>query len=196
MASKAQRKRSQPKSPEQIAAEKLARRMQDFSAVDMQPGAAALTANGDVLIERGNQEHVERARRLDAFEALKADMNRKAPGAYDAARRLERDIIIRRGEHDHGRPPEKVDGAIISAYCRNDQIIAAAERVNAVMRGLSDRDAWLLRDLIVLPPNRDHWREVVSFITGETHTHAQGAAVRAACVNLRDAYERLERKAA
>jgi hypothetical protein len=178
--------KAKPKSPAQIAAEKLARRRQDFAAVNLQSDGADLAAHTDVAIRREGQKNVLTARRLDVFEALKAGMQ---PGCYDAARRLERDITIRRGEHDHGRPMERVDGDEQAALCRNDQIIAAGERVDAVLKRLSGRDAWLLTELISPQPSRPGWRETVAYITGESHLHAQGAAVRAACVNLRDAYE-------
>lgn len=185
--------RSKPKSPAQIAAEKLVQRQRDFAAANLQPDAAGLAANADVAVRRQGQKNELSARRLDVFEALKAGM---APGCYDAARRLERDITMRRGEHDHGRPMERVDGDEQAAFCRNDQIIAAAERVDAILRRLSGRDAWLLTELIVPQPTRPTWRETVAYITGETHPHAQGAAVRAACVNLRDAYDEGNRQAA
>ncbi len=185
--------KAKPKSPMQIAAEKLQRRRLDFAAANLAADAAGLSANADVEIRRQGQKNTLTARRLDVFEALKSGM---APGCYDAARRLERDMITRRGEHDHGRPLERVDGDEQAAFCRNDQIIAAGERVDAVLKRLSGRDAWLLTELIVPQPSRATWRETVAYITGETHQHGQAAAVRAACVNLRDAYEERERRAA
>ena len=46
------------------------------------------------------------------------------------------------------------------------------------------------------PADAAAWRDAVAYVTGETHTHAQAAAVRAACVNLRDAYDKGVRQAA
>lgn len=185
--------KAKPKTPAQIAADRLAKRRLDFAAANMPADAAGLTSNADIEVRREGQKNVLAARRLDAFDALKEGM---AAGAYDAARRLERDIVMRRGEHDHGRPLERVDGDEHAAFCRNDQIIAAGERVDAVMARLSERDGWLLTELIVPNSTRPTWRQTVFYITGETHAHAQGAAVRAACVNLRDAYDQESRRAA
>lgn len=185
-----------PKSPEQIAAARLAKRVADFEAVNLDADTAALPAHQDIQVFRAGDIRGEQrvkhdlARRLDAFDALRKGM---APGAYDAARRLERDMIIRRGEHDHGRSVERVQGDAISAFNRNDQIIAAGERVDAVLGKLSGRDSWLLTELVYPTLPYREWRAIVAYITGETHDHAQGAAVRAACVNLRDAYDKLPR---
>jgi len=191
--------RRKPKSPEQIAAARLAKRVASFEAVNLQPEAAALATNNDIEITRAGEVRgtqrvqADVARRLDAFEALRKGM---PTGAYDAARRLERDMTIRRGEHDHGRPVERVQGDQVSAFNRNDQIIAAGERVDAVMAWLSDRDGWLLSELIYTTLPFKEWRSIVAYITGETTDHGQAAAVRSACVNLRDAYDRPSRRSA
>lgn len=188
-----------PKSPEQIAAARLAKRIADFEAVNLHADAATLLAHQDIHVLRAGDEQGHQrvkhdlARRLDAFDALRKGM---APGAYDAARRLERDMIIRRGEHDHGRPVERVQGDAVSAFNRNDQIIAAGQRVDAVLKLLSERDGWLLTELAYPTLPYREWRAIVAYITGETHDHAQGAAVRSACVNLRDAYHKVPRPTA
>lgn len=196
------KKRQAPATPEEIAAQKAARAERDrrrllasrdkaFAEVDLSDASRLLQhANVNIRRERGNVRIIQR---IDAFEALREGM---PVGAYDAARRLERDITIRRGEHDHGRPGERVQGDEYAAHCRNDQIIAAAERVEAVMKRLSRRDGALLLELIVPVPGRDTWRAAVEHITGETTPHGQAAAVRAACVNLRDAYEVRHKRAA
>lgn len=215
--------RPPPKTPEQIAEELAAKkearartealrlrelRADSFAILGLQQEASDLDQNDDVIARAAGRKNVVSARRADAFDMLKAGME---PGAFDAARRLERDIRMRRGEHDHGRPLDRVDGDIASAVGRTDQILAAAERVNAVLKRLSPRDALLLVELIYPTAPRDYaqrdsagreigritgWRAIVAIVTGETHAHAQGAAVRAACVNLRDAYDGLRRVAA
>lgn len=191
------KKRQTPATPEQIAANAarsrrrlLAARDKEFAEVDLDGSRLLQHANVNVRRERGNVRIIQR---IDAFEALREGM---PVGAYDAARRLERDITIRRGEHDHGRPGERVQGDEYAALCRNDQIIAAAERVERVMKHLSPRDQSLLTELIVPVPGRDTWRAAVEHITGETAPHGQAAAVRAACVNLRDAYNVRHKRAA
>lgn len=190
----ARRAKTKPKNPQLIASEKarkaLEQRLRDFGAVNLQPEAATLPANAEVEVRRESQEHVESARRADVFDLLRSGL---AVGAYDAVRRLERDIVMRRGEHDHGRPLERVSGDEHSAFCRNDFILAAGERVDQIVRLLAPRDWWLLHDLIT---SRKPWRDTVAYITGETHDHAQAAAVRSACVNLRDLAQRKIRRAA
>lgn len=202
------RRSRKPKSPEQIAAEKAARqraeRMAGFAAVQLDPEAVDLPAYQDVEIVRAGEAREkggdkdkaakvvqsDTARRLDVFEALRPGMKGSHfAGAYDAARRLQHDITIRRGYTDEGRALYRVDTTDDGeGPGRIDAIIAAAKRVSAVLNLLPERDAWLLTWLMEPPPQFDHWRKVVAYITGETHTHAQGAAVRASCVHLRDAY--------
>jgi hypothetical protein len=74
-----------------------------------------------------------------------------------------------------------------------------ASGVDKVLARLPPRDAWLLTELVspsvAIILNCTNWREIVAHITGETNAHAQAACVRAACVNLRDAYERIPRAA-
>ena len=188
------RKPKKRKTAEQIAADLIARRGQDLEAVGLAPETAALPSQADIEVTRGGGaregQRVDRdsARRLDAFEALRDGMEK---GAYDAARRLERDITVSLGEHDRGRSLIRVDND--EGGDRIDAMIAASLRMEAVFGLMSDRDRWLLQWLVRPPANRfDHWRSVVSYITGETERHSQGAAVRVACGNLRDAYERLQ----
>jgi hypothetical protein len=103
-------------------------------------------------------------------------------------RRFELDLMVRRGEADRGRPTERVD---CTAGHTTDAMIQAAQRIEAVVANLPPRDWWLLMELI--SPSIAHeggWRGAVSYVTGEGNSNAQGAAVRAACVNLRDAYEK------
>lgn len=173
-----------------------AQRAKDLAAVGLQPEAAVLAQHDAVEVTRlaqeghnGKKVAHDVARRMDAFEALKAGMER---GAYDAARRFERDILTRRREAGAGRPMERVD-------CEPEREFAwvdAAIRVDEVTDRLPPRDWWLLMELISPRIEWAGWRETVKYITGETHPHAQGAAVRSACVNLRDAYEAIERRAA
>ena len=187
--------KSKPKTPEQIAAEKLARRARDFEAVGLHPEAAALPAHDDVEARRQDQKHAAGARRVDVLDALKEGMQ---PGAYDAARRLEHDMLLRRGEGDRGRAMARVDCE--GRGDRTDEMIAAAERIEAVLSRIGDRDAFLLSELLDPSPAarlaRPTWRAAVAYVTGETHTHAQAAVVRSACANLRAAYERPAKRAA
>lgn len=180
-----------PKIKANREASALAQRIQGFEAVGLQPEAASLPSHADVQTTRagatrdGRKVEGDQARRLDAFAALKEGMQ---PGAYDAAKRLERDIHIRYGQNDHGRP-ERVD-CEPQAFDRTDKMVMAGERVDRVLDMLGTQERRLLTELILPQPQRVTWREVVRHYTGEANPHAQCAAVRLACVNLRDAYER------
>ena len=179
------RKRAKPKSPAQIMAERLARRAGDFEAVGLQREAAALASSEAVEVRRAGRAHVAGARRLDAFDALREGM---APGGYDAARRLEADLRLRRGEADHGRSLIRVDGGGDGPVLLDRQL-AAGRRIDAALARVGARDAQLLCELIYPSVERPGWRQTVALVTGETHSHAQAAAVRAACANLAAAYE-------
>lgn len=186
--------------PSQIAAKLAERKRQDFGAVNLSPEASALIRNADIEVTRAGENRADQkvqedsARRLDAFAALKDGM---VAGAYDAARRLQADLLTRRGEGDKGARTERVDcegGRDLA-----DLIVAAGQSCDYIKSRLSRRDWFLLSELIQPPVDRGDWRAHVFHITGESHPNSQGAAVRAACANLRDAYEELDvapRKAA
>jgi hypothetical protein len=184
------------KTAEQQAAEALVKRGLDLEAVNLPKEGSALGTQDNIEVTRKGEKREGRAveensaRRLDAFEALKAGM---VAGAYDAARRLETDILIRRGENDKGRATGRVDR---TAGLTTDAMIQAAQRIEQIIDRIPPRDWWLLNELIAPAVERKPWREAVQYITGERHTEGQASAVRAACVNLRDAYAMLDRKAA
>lgn len=186
--------------PAKKAKSPAAERRKAFEAIGLDAGAAALRQQQDVEIVRagqvrdseGHTVNNDVARRLDAFEALRDSMRREPyVGCYDAARRLERDALIALGQHDSGKPLDRVDGDA-SAFGRIDAMIDASHRLEAVRTRVSDRDWWLLNELIYPTRARETWREIVRYVTGETNASAQGAAVRAACANLRDAFEAID----
>lgn len=190
------RRLRKPKSPGDIAADRAARlaaeRARGFAAVGLQPEAASLAANSNIEIRRAGAKHAEGARRADAFDALRDGMAR---GAYDAARRLEADMITRRGEQRNGgRTLMRIDcagggaGPDGGAVQRLDRARGAAHRIDAVLGKVGARDALLLGELIQPTQPGRSWREIVRAVTGEENPVAQGAAVRAACANLAMAY--------
>lgn len=185
-----------PKSPHDITASRAARlaveRARDFAANGLQPEAAALAANSNIEVRRAGGRHAEGARRADAFDALREGMAR---GAYDAARRLEADMITRRGEQTSGgRTLMRIDcagggaGPDGGAVSRLDRARGAAARIDAVLGRVGARDAALLGELITPTQAGRSWRETVRAVTGEENPVAQGAVVRAACANLAMAY--------
>ena len=189
--------RTKKKTRAQLDAEKVAARARDLEAVNIHADAATLPVHADIEITRAGAKREaqkvdnDTARRPDAFTALRAGL---AQGCYDAARRLEHDLLVRHGLSDRGRSMERVD---CTAGLTTDAIISAAQRVEKVQDRMAPRDFWLLNELIN-PAGREwlNWREAVAYITGENHSEGQAAAVRAACINLRDAYAAMERKAA
>jgi hypothetical protein len=94
------------KTAEQQAAEILVKRGLDLEAVNLPKEGSALDTQDNIEVTRKGEKREGRvveensARRLDAFEALKAGM---VAGAYDAARRLETDIRAYDRRHDPGR---------------------------------------------------------------------------------------------
>ncbi|MDQ0462613.1 hypothetical protein QO010_000361 [Caulobacter ginsengisoli] len=190
------KRKLKPKSPAEIAAERLSRRARDFEAVGLAASAAALASNDAVDVRREGRTHTLGARRLDAFEALREGM---AAGAYDAVRRLERDLTIRAGEHDRGRAMVRVDCDMGLGPGRTDQMLAAGQRVDAVLGRIGRRDGWLLLELLRPTPETrialPTWRAVVAHITGEENDRGQAAIVRNICANLAEAYAWRERAA-
>lgn len=178
------KKKGKPKSPEQILEERNARRRQDFEAVGLDPGMAGLPANDPVEVRREDQKHKTSVRRADVFDLLRPKM---AVGAFDAVRKLELDMRVRRGEADGGRDLSmRVDREAVKDPM--DIRLAAAGRVEAALGGIGARDAWLLSELIY--PTREYadWRRCVAYITGEITLNGQGAVVKSACANLADFY--------
>lgn len=189
-------KRTPRKSKEQIAAELIARRAKNLEAVGMQPEAASLQQHQAVEVTRMAEEHGEGkkraghdvARRVDAFSALRDGMD---VGCYDACRRFEQALLNRRGEGDKGSRVERMDGE--QGRDLTDIIVEAGQTVEYVKVRLSRRDFWLLHELVLPSIEREGgWRGDVAYITGEANWNAQGAVVRAASLNLRDALEELD----
>lgn len=181
-------RKKKPKSPAEIVAGRLSRRGRDFEAVGLSASAAALPSNDTVEVRREGRRHAEGARRLDAFEALRDSLS---PGAYDAARRLERDLAIRAGEHDRGRSMLRVD--CDAGRDRTDEMLAAGQRARMALDRLGRRDGLLLVELIRPGPTVQltcpTWRAVVAHVTGETNDRGQAAIVRNVCANLAEAYQ-------
>ena len=182
------------KTAEEREAERIAARARDLSSVNMPAEAAILPRQADVEVTRAGEKREgqkaahDGARRLDAFSALKDTMG---VGCYDAARRLEADILARMGIYDRVGAGHRINR---TAGFTTDAMRAAGLMVDKVMGRLSARDGNLLFELIDPPIDRGTWRDHVRYITGEINPVAQAAAVRAVTVNLRDAYATLERR--
>lgn len=188
----ARKSKPKPKTPDQIQAEKLKARKRDFEAVNLPADAAELPNHQGVVITRAGEardsQKVEddTARRADAFDVLRKGF---VTGGYDAVRRLERAMLRQHGEGDKGRNLERVDGSPGSEIHTILAKVDAGTEVAWVLRHTGDRDALLLGELLRPKTHRPTWRDHVAYVTGETHEHAQGAAVRAAVANLVPAYK-------
>lgn len=183
--------RAKAKDPQVAAAEKRAR---DFQSVGLSADSASLRTSADLTVEpaqrgeAGKRGHEDRARRVDAFEALKDGLQRL--GVYAIARKYEVDVVTAAGEHDRGRSLNRVDGDRPGG--REDDMIDASKRVKFVRGQIGAFNANLLDELIspsaltrLCGPT---WRDTVSLIAHETNEHAQAAVVRLACLSLAAAY--------
>lgn len=112
---------------------------------------------------------------------------------------LEELVRTANGENSQERRPDFVRASTEGAPGQNitDGMIAASFRLSVVLENMAPAHGRMLMEL--LKPDADlitRWRAVVQSSTGETHSHAQAATVRAACTSLvwvRDNIGRLER---
>lgn len=103
------------------------------------------------------------------------------------------------GENTVDRRPDHIRASTEGAPGQNisDAMIRAGRTLAVALDALPPAHARMLMEL--LKPDADlmtRWRVVVQQTTGETHSHAQGAAVRAACTTLvwiKDNIGRLEK---
>lgn len=180
--------RRKPSTPQEIAAKRLERRRADFEAVGLQPDAAALPTAAAIEVVRKSQKTEQTARRTDVFLALCRGME---AGAYDAARRLERDLMTASGVRDPDHlPPGVTGGPGVRDW--TDTMIAASRRIARLKETMPEREFWLMSELIA-PQRPDagaprEWRDTVAYITGEELADAQPALVRNACVTTAWAY--------
>ena len=162
----------------------VSRREEDFEAVGLQPTASHLDQHDGVVIQRAGRKNVLRARRTDVFDDLRAGMG---DDAYAAARRFERDLALRAGERDapSGNP---VDNS--GRWCRQDIIIAAAERVEAAKARLDTTDFEMLEALMRPEKARglSRWTEIVAAFTSAAQHAVLCDRVRGACLRLARAY--------
>lgn len=185
-------RRHKPKSPEQIAAEKLERRRQAMEAVNMQPEAAGLVAHAETHIERtGRKSGRNRAWRSNVFRLL---LERKAitPSHYDAAQRLIEQWAAWKGLD--GKPEtfgEVVDGGGGSAELVTDRMIKGGRQVSDILGHLDPLSRVILEHFMVATVEEDRpmaWRGIMQRV-GIVSRDKQTACVVGALEALRVAYE-------
>jgi hypothetical protein len=216
------KRRGKPMSPEQIALKAATERAVAREAARLPenwgPDVGHLSTQLDVSIVKAGRK-VQTARREDVFDRLlrapdKAEDTDRYAAMLDAVRRLEGDMIERRGDGGNGGSVEFIDGRG-SRELVTQRMLDAAKRVEAVMAVCGFRSAALLRELIepkqvvvesLVSKNSDgdearqavsgpeRWRQVVVVMAGERHSNSQGAVVRAACDNLMLAYREIDQR--
>lgn len=178
---------------ERRAAERTARRKPENFGVSLEHETLATSAHVELTIGGSKEaKKVLAARRQDPFDLLYA-----AGGLtryqHLAARRLFKDRCERIGVRTEDRPDlyARIDGGGGSAELVTDAMLAAAARVTAAMLRVGPANARLLQaltDPMLTIGHVPDWRAIVAATSGETDRHAQGAAVRQACENLRLVY--------
>lgn len=171
------------------ATEKLAERRPENWGVNR--AALCLPANDDV------QAWAARSRtgvyRRDVFDRLLAG---ERPSMLAAVRRLQADVGSRIGSAGGvGRYAERIDVSRVDDL-RLDRQLSAGARLGKVLALAGQRSARLLLALVepetALGRSTD-WRKVIEQETGERLAEVQAEVVRAACVDLADAYADLDR---
>jgi hypothetical protein len=154
------------------------------------PGSLTLPANAEVAVGKDRRGRIVHACRTDVFELLHG-RGGLADEELRAARRLEHDVGERAGLFRPEPSLVFVDSQGSSEGV-TQRMVEAGRRVEGALAGLGPRQARLLRALIEPPMMQGRlvaWREVVERETGETHSHAQPAMVRAALADLALVYK-------
>ena len=187
------KRRNRPKTPQQIAedlARKRAERKDADKRLEFGVNAHAMTLPQNqgvvVVMDKRRAGKIQTAKRGDVFDRLCND------GQLKAVRRLEADITEQMGES--WRPGQRV--TVDSSQFPPGQNVSqrqldAGRRVHMAITASGARCGWLLHSLIVGVAGRERndWRGIVEYVTGEKNEQAQGARVRAAADNLIAAYD-------
>lgn len=171
------RKKSKPFDP---AAAERAKREREANAEMIQ----AIRAQPDTAVNVDKQTgRLMGAWRMNCFNTLLAagSLERQAVDWLDEL------IRTAAGENGAERRPDHIPASTEGAPGQNvtDTMIEAGRVLEVVEGSLYPACARLLFGLLRPDAANDtHWRDVVRHATGETHTHAQAAMVRAAVANL------------
>lgn len=189
------RKHKRPSDPAEIA-RKIAEARRDPTKWGWNEEAFALPSAADVELDRASRQNEKRAQRFDIFARFYRDGSLERRG-LEAVRRLQEDLAILH------RTTGVSGSGIIAPHAPEGELamIDAGKRIEAA-RNATGGHSWAIlmalceRDLTA--DIRD-WRSLVESVTREHNVNAQGALVRAAAMNLADAYDagvRAPRKAA
>ncbi|HEY1561894.1 MAG TPA: hypothetical protein VGF71_13580 [Caulobacteraceae bacterium] len=190
------RKRTRPADPLTIARRREAQRLADRDprTWGVDPISLGLAANADIEARADVCGHGLRAQRRDVFERLLGGQQGNA--ALAAVRRLQADLAARHaGCGGVARYAARIDaGPAEDPFA--ERRLRAGGRARRVLSLTGTASARLL--LALMEPDaalgkRPDWRAVVERETGERLADAQAGALRAACVNLAEAYADLDR---
>ena len=157
--------------------------------------ALTLPANATVEVQTAPAGRVIRARRQDVFDLFLA-RGKLSAAAFNAVRRLQTDIaILHRSvacaadyspRVDRTRETDSFTDVRHRASVRVETVLSLTGPVSARLLGaLCEADAAV--------GGAGEWRALVARETGERLADAQGAALRAACENLAEAYRLIDR---
>lgn len=183
------RRKTKPFDPAAAARHK-AERQENAAEVSRLRGQPSTAVNVDARTGR-----LTGAWRLNCFNTLLPAKCQER----DAVDWLEELVRVANGENSQERRPDYVRASNDGPPGQNvtDAMIRASARIQVVLVNMAPAHSRMLMEL--LKPDADlitRWRGVVERCTRETHSHAQAAAVRAACTSLvwvKDNIARLER---
>ena len=190
------RKRGKPADPLAIARRRAAEReaAREPANWGVNRESLNLAVNDDVESRADISSRRLRARRTDVFDRL---LNGHAPGPLESVRRLQRDMAaVHALAGGVARYAERIDAGS-DGDPAPDIRHRAAERIRSVLAITGSASARLLVALCEADVGLGRpaeWRAVVERESGERLADAQGAVLRAACVNLAGAYAEIDRR--
>lgn len=184
------RRRKKPTDPAEIA-RKVAEARRDPTKWGWNEEAFALPSAADVELDRASRQNEKRAQRFDIFARFYRDGSLERRG-LEAVRRLQEDIAIL-----HRTTGVSGTGITTPNDTERDlAMIVAGQRIETVKRQTGGHSWAILMALCERDLNGEdrEWWALVQAVTREAHRNAQAALVRAAAMNLADAYDSLERR--
>lgn len=156
----------------------------------------SLPTGADIADSAATRHKVRRVERFDVF-ALLHSRDGLSAGQVSAIRRLQDDIAIRHRVDGAVRLEVVVDGGGGSREAVTARTLEAGKRIGEALSIAGLVNGRLLMELsepAVIQGQSVNWRQAVQRVTGEHQHHAQAAAVRLACENLRLAYVEIDRR--
>lgn len=187
------KRRKKPTDPAEIA-RREAHNRRNPATWGVNSDALNLPANADVVSEGATRKNETRSQRFDVFSRFYRDGSLARAG-LEAVRRLQDDLsTLHRTDGASGSGvivPMKPDGELAT--------VLAGQRIEAA-RKYTGAHSWAILMAICEAPivsgRQVDWRFAVESVSRERQPNAQGALVRAAAMNLADAYGMVMREKA